>query len=175
MDLLHEGTDNLRKSKVGLNGDILVGAAVSTSLIFYLLSVLVFCLLGFICGWCCRKQRQPKNLAQVSRHTHRAKTLTNTHPPAPMYPAPVYEQVLPMRAKVDDGSDHKCHLDDIDATAKPLSMSKNKAYSTSLKCMCLATLYEDVLLVGGGEKMKVTEQIELQDLEMKRNDAYGPV
>lgn len=175
MDLLHEGTDNLRKRKVGLNGDILVGVVVSTSLIFYLLSVLVFCLLGFICGWCCRKQRQLQNLAQVSRHTHRAKTLTNTHPPAPMYPAPVYEQVLPMRAEVDDGSDHKCacHLDDIDTTAKPLSMSKNKAYSTSLKNP--TPIYEDVLPVGGGEKMKVTEQIELQDLKMKRNDAYGPV
>ena len=41
--------------------------------------------------------------------------------------------------------------------------------------MCLAPVYEDVLPVGGGEKMKVTEQIELQDLEMKRNDAYDPV
>ena len=78
-----------------------------------------------------------------------------------------------MRAKADDGSDHKCHLDDIDATGKPLSMSKNKAYLTSLKCP--APLYEDVLPVSGGEKMKVTEQIEIQDLEMKRNDAYGPV
>ena len=54
-----------------------------------------------------------------------------------------------------------------------LNMSKNKAYSTSLKS--LTPVYEDVLPVGGGEKMKVTEQTELQDLEMKRNDAYGPV
>ena len=90
-----------------------------------------------------------------------------------MYPAPVYEQVLPMRAKADDGSDHKCHLDDIDATEKPLNTSKNKPYSISLKSP--TPVYEDVLPVSGREKMKVTEQIELQDLEMKRNDAYGPV
>ena len=177
MALLHEvtDTDNLGKSKVALNGDILVGVVVSTSLIFYVLSVLVFCLLGFIlCGWCCRKQRQPQNSAQVSRHIHKANTLINIHPPAPMYPAPVYEQVLPMRAKADDGSDHERHLpDDIDATGKALNMSKNKAYSTSLKSP--TPIYEDVLPVGGGEKKNVTEQMELQDLEMKRNDAYGPV
>ena len=40
-----------------------------------------------------------------------------------------------------------------------LNMSKNEAYSTSLKSP--TPLYEDVLPVGGGEKMKVTEQIEL--------------
>ena len=78
-----------------------------------------------------------------------------------------------MKVKTDNGSDYKCHLDDIDATGKPLNMPKNKAYSTSLKCP--TSIYEYVLPVGGGEKMKVTEQIELQDLEMKRNDAYGPV
>ena len=54
-----------------------------------------------------------------------------------------------------------------------LNMSKNKAYSTSLKSP--TPIYEDVLPVGGDEKKNVTEQIELQDLEMKRNDAYGPV
>ena len=146
MDLLHEETDNLGKSKVGLNRDILVGVVVSTSLIFYILSILVFCLLGFICGWCCRKQRQPQNSAQVSRHIHKANTLINIHPPAPMYPAPVYEQVLPRRTKADNGSDHKGHLDDIDVTGKPLSMSKNKAYLTSLKHP--TPVYEDVLPVG---------------------------
>ena len=85
-----EVPENLGNSKVALSGDTLIGAVVSTSLIFYILSILVFCLLGFICGWCCQKHRQPQNLAQVSRHTHKTNTLTNTHPPAPMYPAPVY-------------------------------------------------------------------------------------
>ena len=91
----------------------------------------------------------------------------------PSTPAPIilYEQVQPIRAKsVDNVSDHECHLDDIDATAKPLNMSKNKAYSTSLIMMCPAPIYEDILQEDGGEEMEVTEQIEL-----KRNDAYDSV
>ena len=81
----------------------------------------------------------------------------------------LYEQVQPIRAKtVDNVSDHKCHLDSIDATAKPLNMSKNKAYPTSL--MCPAPIYEDILQEDGGEETEVTKQIEL-----KRNDAYDSV
>ena len=49
-------------------------------------------------------------------------------------------------------------------------MSKNKAYSTSMIMTCPASIYEDIVQENGGEKMEVTEQIEL-----KRNDAYDPV
>ena len=137
----------------------------------------------FLCGCCFLKHKE-------CRHQHSGTAaLCNAdgqpHPP-PRYPAlnyedtklqpsiPVpiiilYEQVQPIRTKtVDNVSDHKCHLDSIDATAKPLNMSKNKAYPTSL--MCPAPIYEDILQEDGGEETEVTKQIEL-----KRNDAYDSV
>ena len=59
------------------------------------------------------KTEMSQNTAQVSHKANR-----QIHPP-PLYPAPVYEQVQPMRAKTDDGSEH--HLDD----ATPHDMSEN--------------------------------------------------
>ena len=144
--------------KVALNQDTLVKAVVSSSLTFYILSILVFCLLGYLCGWCCQKQRQSQNTAQVSRA---CKANRQIHP-APLHPSPLYEQMQPMRAKTDDGSEHH---------ATPRDMSENQAYSTSPKCP--APVYEDVLPVPE-ESRKITET-ELQELEMKENVAYGPV
>ena len=141
---------------------------------------------GFLCGYCSLKHKE-------CRHQHSGTAALcsadgQPHPP-PRDPAPdyedtklqpsipalivLYEQVQPITAKtVDNVSDHKCHLDDIAATAKPLNMSENKAYSTSdsLIMICPAPIYEDILQEDGGEEMEVTEQIQL-----KRDDAYNPI
>ena len=159
--LMHYTPLLLGNIKVALSQDTQVNAVVSSSLTFYILSIIVFYLLWYLCGWCCQKQKLSQNTAQVSRA---CKANRQIYPP-PLHPSPVYEQVQPTRAKKDDGCEHL--LDDV----MPHDMSENQAYSTSPKCP--APVYEDVLSVHG-EARKIAE-IELKDLKMKDNVSYGPM
>ena len=133
--------------------------------IVYILSLAVFCVCGFLCSRCTLKHKE-------CHHTAATRNADRQINPPPRYPAPVYEdtKLQPAKAKiikVDDEPDHKHHQDEA-MSCKTVQ----QVYSTSPKC--LAPVYEDVLHVRGEARKKVTD-VELQDLEIEQNVAYGPV
>ena len=71
------------------------------------------------------------------------------------------------KIKVDNDPDHKHHLDD--ATSQK---AEQQAYLTDSSPRCSAPVYDNVLPVRREAKKNVAE-IELQDLEMEENVAYG--
>ena len=127
----------------------------------YILSLALSCVCGFLYG---RRTLKHKESTQHTVASHKAKR--QVHPP-PRYPAPVYEDIQPAKAKTEDGSDSELHH--VDAT---LCESEQQVCSTTMKHPAVAN--ENVLPVCGEAKKNVTE-IQLQDLEMKKNAAYGPV
>ena len=133
---------------------------VTGSAAVYILSLAVFCVCGILCGCCTLKHKE-----SVQRPVALHKAERQVHPP-PRYPAPVYEdtKLQPEKAKREDEPGSELQL--INAT------TENQAYSTTLKSS--APIYEGVL-PGRGEVKKNVIEIQLEDLEMKENVAYGPV
>ena len=93
------------------------------------------------------------------------------HPQPPRHPAPVYEHTeQPSRAtpKFNDAS--QCNLNVNTATS-----GKAEQEHTPVGHPTPAPVYEDVVPVHQGEAKKNATEIQLQDLEMKKNVAYDPV
>ena len=151
----------------------------------YILSLVAFCVCGFVCGWCTLKH---KEFIQHTVTSYKAERQAYMMHPPPRHPAPVYEDTKLQ----PDESDSELHL--VNAASHE---SEQQAYSTTLKCPTL--VYENVSPVHGeakseqqayskcptlayenvsplhGEAKTSTIEIQLQDLEMKKNVAYGPV
>ena len=151
-----------QRGTIKLDGSLLQ-VVVTGSGIVYLLSLAIFCVCGFLCGRCALKHKESTQYTVASYKAER-----QVHPP-PRYPAPVYENTQPAKAKTEDESDSELHHVNVDATS---CKSEQQACSTTLKLPAIA--YENVLPVCGEAKKNVIE-IQLQDLEMKKNVAYGPV
>ena len=136
--------------------------AVTVSGIVYILSLAIFCVCGFLCGHYTRKPKQSQNFAT----SHNANK--QVHPP-PTHPAPVYEDVRPSKAKMDNKSERNINLDS--TTSRK---AEQPAHPPSVGHP--APVYEDldVLPVRRKTNKNVIGK-QLQDLETKENVAYCPI